>query len=623
MRRASLTVGTIVVLGCLISGCSATRGAKSDASLGQSEAAEKNGDEQVADANPLKPDASKEKSSGENQAKAESDVDAEAESTDKTKNRSHDAATLTLIERELQDATPNERTELFNDLKGLEPQMVRLILSTRRMVRQMGQKNTTSPVTQVAAQGISDWAGSATNVQPAHAAAPPIPTFPGGGYSGGGNTAQHIQSGNTGMGTASPWHGPQPPNSPAHRSTNHVGDQQFSRHAPNNSQQSYSQSPFGNQQLNDRRASNGTTPPAGYPSVRTPNQSVAGRSVPLPGSMQNRPFGANQFVAHSRDSQQAIGVPPSGANPYFSTNRQNPAVVPSYPVNARNRNLIQQPTTTQGANSHPSGLRLPNIGATEMSSQFDASAYHPQSNAIDANWNQELQRLIALAADEAARTSPGSNDGEPRGYVEKQVYLRMLYLMAGQPERAFEPIYGIDPADQEFWLQLMWGIASYFDPAIADPNDRATQTVGQLRTAVEKLQEKAKLELRNVTFCHKIDSFGNYERFPRDEFSPGQPVLVYAEVRNFKSEQAADNQFRTILRSTVDIHKVGPSGDLIESIPFQPTEDLCRNHRRDYFHSYEFTVPQRISLGPHVMKLTIEDQLSRKIATYSLNFTVK
>jgi hypothetical protein len=58
-------------------------------------------------------------------------------------------------------------------------------------------------------------------------------------------------------------------------------------------------------------------------------------------------------------------------------------------------------------------------------------------------------------------------------------------------------------------------------------------------------------------------------------------------------------------------------------MPFPPTTDLCQNQRRDYFHSYEFTVPQRIAIGPHVMKLTVEDQLSQKLATYTLNFTVK
>jgi hypothetical protein len=239
-----------------------------------------------------------------------------------------------------------------------------------------------------------------------------------------------------------------------------------------------------------------------------------------------------------------------------------------------------------------------------------------------AKWNEDLQRLITSAAADVAQTGPGTTDLERQSYIEKHVYLRMLFLMAGQHVRAMEPIPGIEAADQEFWQQVFWGISSYFDTAaIPDPLDRATQTTLQLRGALSRLQEKARLDLRNVNFCHKISSFGNYERFQRDEFSPGQPVLIYAEVGNFKSEQSADGPFRTLLKSTIEIYN--SRNELIQSMPFPVTEDLCQNQRRDYFHSYELTIPQNVGIGPHVMKLTVEDQISQKVATYSLNFSVK
>jgi hypothetical protein len=200
----------------------------------------------------------------------------------------------------------------------------------------------------------------------------------------------------------------------------------------------------------------------------------------------------------------------------------------------------------------------------------------------------------------------------------------MLYLMAGQHERALEAIPGIEPADQEFWQQTFWAVANYFDSeAIPDPADRATQTVAQLREATARLQEKANLKLKNVAFCHKINSFGSYERFERDEYTPGRPVLVYSEIENFTSELTADGMYRTLLKSKIQIFKAGTNGDLIAEIPFDTTEDLCRNVRKDYFHSYKFEIPRNISLGPHVMKLTVEDEISQKVATYTQNFTVR
>jgi len=198
----------------------------------------------------------------------------------------------------------------------------------------------------------------------------------------------------------------------------------------------------------------------------------------------------------------------------------------------------------------------------------------------------------------------------------------MLYLLSGQPARSLEPIAGLDPADQEFWQEVFWGMSSYFDKnTIADPRDRATQTIAQLRAAVHKLQEKSKLELRNVAFCNKIVNFGTYERFKRDEFTAGQPVLLYAEVENFKSEPTSDGPYRAMLKSTIEIFDA--RGTLVQTMPFAANEDLCASPRRDYYNSYEFAIPPNIALGPHQLKLTVEDQLSQKVASYTINFTVK
>jgi len=249
-------------------------------------------------------------------------------------------------------------------------------------------------------------------------------------------------------------------------------------------------------------------------------------------------------------------------------------------------------------------------------------------------WSAQLRQLIALAEARAEQARTGFLDRAPNGpppadaarkaYVESQVHLRLLYLMAGEQARAMQAIPGLDAADQEFWQQVLWGVSNYFDEA-ALPNraDRATQTVEQLRTAVTRLQGEANLSLRNVAFCHKITSFGSYEKFDRDEYEPGQPVLLYAEVANFKSiPQPSDGLYKTQLKSTVEFYRAG-EGRPVHQVPFEPTTDLCRSYRQDYFHSYELKIPSTLALGPHVLKLTVEDVQTGKLATYSLNFTVK
>jgi hypothetical protein len=352
---------------------------------------------------------------------------------------------------------------------------------------------------------------------------------------------------------------------------------------------------------------------------------------PTPGGAQSpaiNPRGAVAGIPNTPRMYQNARVP----NDY---NPQSPPV-PNYGQNGGDPFAAGNVPPVRTASSNPN-QPLPGVGSNLGSGDgFGPLPGGPgAANAVPPNNPSsaaDLARLIASVEAEVAamRYADQTLPNQKTAYVQKHVYLRMLYLMAGQEARAVTAIPEISPADQEFWQQTFWAMSNYFDTnAMPDTDYRATQTIAQLRTAIQKLQENARLELRNVAFCHKISSFGNFDRFPQDEFGPGQPVLVYAEVQNFKSKPAAqpdkpnETFYQTQLKSSIEIHRLGPSGDLVERFEFEPTEDLCHNHRRDYFHSYEFTIPQRISLGPHVMTLTVEDQLNRKVATYRLNFMVK
>jgi hypothetical protein len=351
--------------------------------------------------------------------------------------------------------------------------------------------------------------------------------------------------------------------------------------------------------------------------------------------------GAGPFDGFGASQASATSVPaPNGAT---GADSEQPVKL-SPPVDVPDSQVIA------ATDSGSAGARASQVSATgrpAAASQASATTSAPQSSglaslpgrllgainplpggggsrnvSLPANWHDELQKIVTAAATEAGQTSVGSSDAEKLAYIQKQVNVRMLYLLSGQPARSLEPIAGLEPADQEFWQQVFWGVSNYFDrSAIADPGDRATQTIAQLRAAVHKLQEKSKLELRNVSFCNKIESYGRYERFKRDEFTAGQPVLVYAEVENFKSEPTADGPYRAILKSTIEIFD--SRGALVHTMPFAANEDLCASPRRDYYNSYEFPIPQQIALGPHTLKLTVQDQLSQKVASYTVNFTVK
>ena len=237
-------------------------------------------------------------------------------------------------------------------------------------------------------------------------------------------------------------------------------------------------------------------------------------------------------------------------------------------------------------------------------------------------WQAEIERLIARAERDVAAIKPGATPEAQAEYRRRQVHLRLLYLMAQRQEQALTAIPGLEPAEQEYWQQLCWAASNSLDAEqFPSPRDRAAQAIAPLNTALRRLREQSDLAIKNIAFCEQISYFGNYQKFARDEFTPGQEVLLYAEIENFNAQQTADGEHRTLLRSVIDI--VGSNGEARWHKTFPATEDRCRNPRRDYFHNYQFAIPDRLPLGPHTLKLTVVDDLSGKQASYSLNFLVK
>lgn len=237
-------------------------------------------------------------------------------------------------------------------------------------------------------------------------------------------------------------------------------------------------------------------------------------------------------------------------------------------------------------------------------------------------WQSELDQLTTRIERDLQGMSPGLTVAAQAEYRRRQVHLRLLYLIAQRPEQALTAIPGLEANEREYWQQLCWAASNSLDAEqFPQPRDRAAQSIAPLSTALRRLREQADLSIKNTAFCEQISYFGNYQKFARDEFTPGQEVLLYAEIENFNTDQTHNGEHRTLLRSVIDI--IGANGETRWHKTFPATEDRCRNPRRDYFHNYQFAIPDRLPLGPHTLKLTVVDDLSGKQASYSLRFLVK
>ena len=73
------------------------------------------------------------------------------------------------------------------------------------------------------------------------------------------------------------------------------------------------------------------------------------------------------------------------------------------------------------------------------------------------------------------------------------------------------------------------------------------------------------------------------KEFESSEFEPGQEVILYAEVENFKSEPTPEG-YHTALQSSYQI--LDSRGQRVAEHEFATTEEYCRNPRRDFFLRY-------------------------------------
>jgi hypothetical protein len=162
------------------------------------------------------------------------------------------------------------------------------------------------------------------------------------------------------------------------------------------------------------------------------------------------------------------------------------------------------------------------------------------------------------------------------------------------------------------------GMSSARPPAFESAGISRAISVPQAAT-----QKHVQVNLTDLAFCHKISSFGNYLKYDRDEFTPGQEVLLYAEIGKFRSELIPEGQFRTLLKSKLEFFRDGKPQEPAALIDLPETEDLCRQPRRDYFHSYQFAMPETLTEGRYTLRLTVQDQLGHSETSRSLTLAIR
>lgn len=247
-------------------------------------------------------------------------------------------------------------------------------------------------------------------------------------------------------------------------------------------------------------------------------------------------------------------------------------------------------------------------------------------SGAEAAQRQQLQPFIADLTEEL-RLWPrdaGGNVADYEAWRRKQTDLRLLWLVAGQSADAVSVIESLPTDEQEFWQAMMLAMTYYREEA-ADGRTREDQlqsTANQLRAAFRHVQALTDVSIRRVAFCSNINSFGNVDVFPTADFTTGQPVLVYVEVDNLRSERTSSGTYRSECSAVLEILRDGDDQP-VETLRIPTIVDESTTQRSDYFQGFELTIPSHLEPGHYSVNIRLTDVRTRRQCDAVLNFNVR
>ena len=205
--------------------------------------------------------------------------------------------------------------------------------------------------------------------------------------------------------------------------------------------------------------------------------------------------------------------------------------------------------------------------------------------------------------------------------VNEQFRLRLLYLAAGQSDKATAPIEGADPVQQEMFTAI-FDVLKNTQQSIesnAVPNSNALLAADQLHRL---LAQQSAVAISKLVLVTQVNSFGDYKAVNPPRFSVNVPlhVFLYAEISNFRSEPTAEGKLRTWLSEKVEVYDA--TGKVIWQRSVPNIEDTVFTPRRDFFIPLEVKLPADIPAGDYVLKATVEDKIGATTDQQRLSFTI-
>ncbi len=280
----------------------------------------------------------------------------------------------------------------------------------------------------------------------------------------------------------------------------------------------------------------------------------------------------------------------------------------------------EQPSTAPAESdpaSQPTALEPPQLGSVAVRAAPDIRTAPSTRQPPGIN-----TPAVARAAPATLKDFLDQYPAVGEGTFREQIELRMLWAIAGEYQRAREPLSLVTAEQQELAAGFIDAWIAIHEAHMGDLASAATVAAEELADLQESLRKLSDLSLPVLEICSAVRGFGQYDAIDPPRFLAGvaSEFVLYCEVRDFVSERRSDDFYYTTFDMTTTL--LNRAGDTIWQEKDPDIVDRCRNRRHDCFIPRLVRLPTSLSPGRYVAKVTIVDKLGAKVAENSVPFEV-
>jgi hypothetical protein len=252
------------------------------------------------------------------------------------------------------------------------------------------------------------------------------------------------------------------------------------------------------------------------------------------------------------------------------------------------------------------------------------------ASAVEASRNEipvvREDDLIKTGAPSRARA--GAPDLEAKLAAQIQKYPRdvwahldyqLFHFLRDEPVPQLESLTSLALEDRELVSAVLDGLTNFRNGLRADSNMLLSRKVKPLMEMSDRLRARSDLNIPTLTLCTKVDAFGTYEPIEPARFMVGKEnlAIIYCEVENFSSIPS-DGQKTWETHLTQEAVLYTESGMQVWLDKAGAIVDRSRNRRHDFFIAKKIKLPQNLTIGRYLLKVTVEDQQAKRVAEQTI-----